>query len=181
MALPRCASPVLLLAFLTACVPDTAPPDVAAADAPTTDAGVDAADAPSAPDVPTLDAPDAGEVASDAPVPDFLGIYETILAPRCVRCHGAGSSVPMPDAETAYGSLVDVPVLTRWIHVCVEGWEPRITPYRVRPGDTRSSMLAWLADCYVRDAEHGVLTAEEAATIRAWIAAGAPESALTRR
>jgi hypothetical protein len=59
--------------------------------------------------------------------------------------------------------------------------QPPIAPYRVRPGDGRSSLLAWLADCYFRDAEHGVLTADEAATIRRWNEAGAAESALHRR
>ena len=39
--------------------------------------------------------------------------------------------------------------------------------------DPETSMLAFLPTCYVRDAEHDELTAEELAEIRAWIAGGA--------
>lgn len=133
------------------------------------------ADAPALPDAPAVDAP---PIATDARVPTFAEIYVTIIEPRCVSCHGGeerSSRLTMGNAEVAYDSLIDVPVESDWIASCAVERRWTFTPYRVRPGDTTSSMLAWLPECYVRDAGHGTLTALEADTLRAWIAGGAPE------
>lgn len=124
------------------------------------------------------DAPtDAG---SDAPVLAFDAIYPSILVPRCGHCHvdeapDVSHYTPrMTDVDAAYEALIDVPVETAWVAYCVpEG----VAPYRVRPGDREASMLSFLPDCYVRDAQHDLLTEDELDTIRRWIAAGAPRSA----
>jgi len=125
-----------------------------------------------------VDAPEAIlDAPSDAPVPSFDVIYESILVPRCGRCHidegtETGYYRPrLPDVDTAYAALRDVPVETPWVRSCIgEG----VTAYRARPYDLETSMLAFLADCYVRDAEHDGLSADELAQIEAWISAGAP-------
>ncbi len=152
-----------------------------------TDASVESADAAMGVDAGAsvdaaseLDAaptPDAYVPLDARPAPSFDSIYESILVPRCGRCHigeeGAelGYRPRLTDVETAYDALFDVPVETRWVEFCVpEG----VTPFRVRPFDLDSSMLAFLPTCYVRNAEHDVLTPEELAEIRAWISAGAP-------
>ena len=124
---------------------------------------------------------DAGEVLdapSDAPVPSFDSIYASILVPRCGRCHVEGDPEygyrpRMTDVETAYAALIDVPTESMWVTYCVPDG---VTPYRVRPDDLTASMLAFLPDCYVRDAEHDLMTADELAQIRRWIAAGAPRT-----
>lgn len=114
--------------------------------------------------------PDAG------PVPSFDDIYTSILVPRCGRCHvdgpGAESRRPrMPDVDTAYDQLFDRPVETPWVETCGDS---ETTYYRVRAFDPDTSLLAFLPDCYIRDADHDELTDEERTTIRAWIAGGAP-------
>lgn len=113
--------------------------------------------------------PDAGAT------PSFDSIYESILVPRCGRCHIEGdlytSRMRLSDVDTAYAALFDVPVETRWAQFCVPDG---VTPFRVRPFDLDVSMLSFLPTCYVRDADHDDLTPEELAEIRAWISAGAP-------
>ncbi len=127
------------------------------------------ADAAVAPDAPL--APDAG------PPPSFDTIYESILVPRCGRCHvdevGATYTYRprLTDVDTAYAALFDVPAETSWVRYCVPDG---VVAYRVRAFDPGASMLAFLPTCYVRDADHGDLTPEELERIRAWIAAGAP-------
>jgi hypothetical protein len=130
-------------------------------------ASIDAAVEPDAAQDPDAEvAPDAG------PAPSFDSIYEDILVPRCGRCHIAEYIAPyrprLPDVDTAYEALFEVPAVTSWVQHCVPD------AYRVRPFDLDSSMLAFLPTCYVRDADHGSLTSEELAQIRAWISAGAP-------
>lgn len=158
--------------------------DVTAADVVAPDV-VDA----SAPDVVTPDvvevsAPDVvdASIAVDAPRQRFGEIYETILRPRCAECHGAdraGSAFVMRDAMSAYRALVDVPVSSQWIAVCeYTARLPERRAYRVRPGDPATSMLHFLPECYVRDAQHMRLTPEEREVIRAWILRGAPETEL---
>lgn len=176
----------LFCALLAACPSAHEPRE----DASGEDSGRDvpeATDAATEPDVARSDAPsdvlrDAPIARADAPVPTFDGIYESILVPRCARCHGPDAlrRFRMDDAASAYDALIDVPVENSWITTCVAAWEPPLeTAYRVRPYDTRASMLAFLADCYVRDAEHDVLTASESETLRAWIEGGAPETAFS--
>lgn len=149
----------------------TAAPDVAA-DAlndATSDAAVDAVnDAPEAspPDVsPTRDA--------SALSPEFLRIYDTILGPRCRMCHGvpgAGSTnLYMPDAVTAYMSLVNTRVMCR-----VPGGG-RDGAFRVMPFDPARSVLpAPYELCGMRHTGTSQLIGpEERALIEAWIMAGA--------
>ncbi len=190
----------LLASLLAACAQEPTPstPDAAAADAPVLDASSAAApdvtpDA-AAPDVtPDAAAPDvtpdaaAPDVTPDAAAPDaavasFASIYERILRPRCAACHGDASrtsSFAMHDAPTAWRNLVDVPVRSQWISTCTSLWNPPVMrTWRVRPGDPDLSMLHFLSRCYVRDAQHDALTADERETLRAWIAAGAPAGAL---
>ena len=143
--------------------------------------GGPAGDAPAPFDAGPLPATDAG------PTPSFDHIYEDILRPRCARCHidEPGSRLYMPDVDAAYAALVDVPVETSWATYCGVGPEARNV--RVRPYDLEASMLSFLPDCYVRDADHGYstggslpigwmggMTAEERAEVQAWISAGAP-------
>jgi mono/diheme cytochrome c family protein len=140
----------------------------------------DGADA-SAPDVISPDVVDV-PIAVDAPRQRFGEIYETILRPRCSECHGAdrtGSAFIMRDAMGAYRALVDVPVMSPWVATCdyTERFTGRAS-YRVRPGDPAASMLYFLPDCDVRDAQHMRLTPEEREVIRAWILRGAPEMEL---
>ncbi len=137
-----------------------------------------------APDVVDASAPDVvdASIAVDAPRERFGEIYETILRPRCAECHGAdrvGSAFVMRDAMGAYRALVDVPVSSQWIAVCeYTARLPERRAYRVRPGDPATSMLYFLPECYVRDAQHMRLTPEEREVIRAWILRGAPETEL---
>lgn len=115
--------------------------------------------------------PDAG------PAPSFDSIYESILVPRCRRCHideeGAAFTYRprLTDVETAYDALFDVPVETPWVEHCVPDG---VDAFRVRAFDLDASMLAFLPTCYVRDADHDELTPAELEEIRAWISAGAP-------
>ncbi len=158
-----------------------------------TDASVDMTDAATAVDAgttadaaATVDAavePDAARphVEPDAgPAPSFDDIYESILVPRCRRCHidedGAAFSYRprLTDVDTAYDALFDVPVETPWVEHCVPDG---VAAFRVRAFDLDASMLAFLPTCYVRDAAHDDLTPEELAEIRAWISAGAPREA----
>lgn len=118
----------------------------------------------------------------DAPRRSFGEIYETILRPRCSECHGAdrtGSAFVLRDTMGAYRALVNVPVLSRWIEVCdyTDRFTGRVS-YRVRPGDPAASLLYFLPECYVRDAQHMRLTPEEREVIRGWILRGAPETEL---
>jgi len=137
-----------------------------------------------APDVVDASAPDVvdASIAVDAPRERFGEIYETILRPRCAECHGAdrvGSAFVMRDAMSAYRALVDVPVSSQWIAVCeYTARLPERRAYRVRPGDPATSMLYFLPECYVRDAQHMRLTPEEREVIRGWILRGAPETEL---
>ncbi|MFO0625906.1 MAG: hypothetical protein U0325_09850 [Polyangiales bacterium] len=161
-------------------VADASVSDVAAIDA--VDASFSDVVAVDVVDAPTTDAADVSDAAAlvDAPRRSFGEIYETILRPRCSECHGAdrmGSAFIMRDAMSAYRALVDVPVVSRWIEVC--GYTERFTnrmSYRVRPRDPAASLLYFLPECYVRDADHMRLTAEEREVIRAWIQRGAPET-----
>jgi hypothetical protein len=159
-------------------------PDAAALDAALADAGSPALDGGAPPLM--LDAGPA--VLLDAgPAPSFDHIYADILRPRCARCHidEPGSRLYMPDVDTAYAALVGVPVETSWASSC--GVAPEGRNDRVRPYDLEASMLSFLPDCYVRDADHGYftggslpvgwmggMTAEERAEVQAWISAGAP-------
>lgn len=158
-----------------------------------TDSHPSDSDAPFTPDAPREDAsfvidagpldggePDAPtDAGTDVPVVAFDEIYTSILVPRCGHCHvdedpSANHYTPrMTDVDTAYTALIDVPVLTPWVEFCVPDG---VTPDRVRPNDLEASMLAFLPDCYVRDADHDALTEDELATVRGWIAAGAPRS-----
>lgn len=120
--------------------------------------------------------PDAFVEADAGPAPSFDSIYESILVPRCRRCHVDEDGTAyryqprMTDVDTAYEALFDVPVETPWVEYCVpEG----VAAFRVRAFDPDTSMLAFLPTCYVRDATHE-LSPEELAEIRAWISAGAP-------
>ena len=137
-----------------------------------------------APDVVDASAPDVvdASIAVDAPRERFGEIYETILRPRCAECHGAdrvGSAFVMRDAMGAYRALVDVPVSSQWIAVCeYTARLPERRAYRVRPGDPATSLLHFLPECYVRDAQHMRLTPEEREVIRGWILRGAPETEL---
>jgi hypothetical protein len=137
-----------------------------------------------APDVVDASAPDVvdASIAVDAPRLRFGEIYETILRPRCAECHGAdrvGSAFVMRDAMSAYRALVDVPVSSQWIAVCeYTARLPDRRAYRVRPGDPATSLLHFLPECYVRDAQHMRLTPEEREVIRGWILRGAPETEL---
>jgi len=137
-----------------------------------------------APDVVDASAPDVvdASIAVDAPRERVGEIYETILRPRCAECHGAdrvGSAFVMRDAMSAYRALVDVPVSSQWIAVCeYTARLPERRAYRVRPGDPATSMLHFLPECYVRDAQHMRLTPEEREVIRGWILRGAPETEL---
>jgi hypothetical protein len=153
--------------------------DVTAADV----VAPDVVDAP-APDVVDASAPDVvdASISVDAPRLRFGEIYETILRPRCAECHGAdrvGSAFVMRDAMGAYRALVDVPVSGRWSIVCEYiARLPARRAYRVRPGDPATSLLHFLPECYVRDAQHMRLTPEEREVIRGWILRGAPETEL---
>ncbi len=125
----------------------------------------------------TARTPDAYVEPDSGPAPSFDSIYESILVPRCGRCHvdEAGAAFTyrprLTDVETAYDALFDVPVETPWVQYCVpEG----VAAFRVRAFDPDTSMLSFLPTCYVRDADHDALTPEELAEIRAWISAGAP-------
>ena len=137
-----------------------------------------------APDVVDASSADVTDAASpvDAPRRSFGEIYETILRPRCSECHGAdrsGTAFAMRDALGAYRALVNVPVLSQWITVCeYTARLPERRVYRVRPGDPATSMLHFLPECYVRDAQHMRLTPEEREVIRGWILRGAPETEL---
>jgi hypothetical protein len=125
-------------------------------------------------------APDASAMPDAGPAPSFDSIYESILVPRCRRCHidegstSFGYRPRLTDVDVAYEALVDVPAATMWVTYCVPDG---VVPYRVRPFDTETSMLAFLGSCYVRDAEHDGLTPEESEEIRRWISAGAPRAA----
>jgi hypothetical protein len=154
---------------------------------PPTDAAVEIADATPGVDagasvdasgeLDAAQAPDASAEPDGGPPPSFDSIYESILVPRCGRCHvdeeGAAFSYRprLTDVETAYDALFDVPVETPWVEYCVPDG---VTAYRVRAFDPDASMLAFLPTCYVRDADHDDLTPDELAVIRAWISAGAP-------
>lgn len=153
-------------------------------DAALADAGPSSVDGGS----PAVTADAGPAVLRDAgPTPSFDHIYEDILRPRCARCHidREGSRLYMPDVDTAYAALIDVPVETPWASYC--GVAPEGRNDRVRPFDLAASMLSFLPECYVRDADHGYstggappdgwvggMTAEERAEVQAWISAGAP-------
>lgn len=181
----------------TAVAPDVVAQDVTPVDAPSRADdtpvaldGVTAADVVTAPDVvapdvvdaSTADVPTDASIPVDAPRRSFGEIYETILRPRCAECHGAdrvGSAFVMPDAMGAYRALVNVRVQSPWLDTC--DYTARFTgrvSYRVRPGDPAASMLYFLPECYVRDAQHMRLTPEEREVIRGWILRGAPETEL---
>ncbi|MBN8613273.1 MAG: hypothetical protein J0L92_21955 [Deltaproteobacteria bacterium] len=124
----------------------------------------------------TFRAPDAYVAPDAGPVPAFDDLYESILVPRCGRCHisedaPAAYRPRMTDVDTAYEQLFDRPVETPWVTSCVPDG---VTAFRVRAFDPDTSLLAFLPDCYIRDAEHDGLTDEERATVRAWILGGAP-------
>ena len=124
----------------------------------------------------TFRAPDAFVAPDAGPVPAFDDLYESILVPRCGRCHVDGDGAMwrrprMVDVDTAYEQLVDQPVETPWIDTCRD---PDVTYFRVRAFDPDTSLLAFLSECYIRDADHDELTDDERATIRAWIVGGAP-------
>ena len=175
----RSTTSLFLVSLLTAC-----------GVSPTVDPMRDATVMGDAMAVDAATAPDVSDVVVSTDVPvtsaeDVIapaGIYEAILRPRCARCHGGDGGVldpTMRDAEDAYRALVDVPTRTRWVSFCVEQRTPPIAmAWRVRPGDPSASLLAFLSECYIRDALHDVLTERERATLRAWILAGAPREGL---
>lgn len=148
---------------------DSAPAvDVAiTVDAGFPDAGAPATDVPSPPDADPP-APDVGSSTDTFPM-----IYAAIIEPRCTSCHVEGRNrLVMPDAPTAWRNLVNEPALTGWIRYCGPGSQER-TRYRVRPRDLELSMLSFLPDCYVRDAQHDTMTPAELTRVRNWITAGA--------
>lgn len=154
------------------------PPDAAVTDASQAPDARITPDAPRPVDVGMrTDAPrtaDAYAAPDAGPPPSFDDLYTSILVPRCGGCHieeGATAAYRprLSDVDTAYAQLFDVPVETSWAGLCAP---TDVALFRVRAFDVDTSLLAFLPDCYIRDASHA-LPDDELAQIRAWIAAGA--------
>jgi hypothetical protein len=146
---------------------DSTPLDV---DAGTPDAGE------STPANPVLDAsvvqePDAGPQHGNG----FAAAY-TVISANCVSCHGAGKTLDLSTAEVAFAQLVGVEAKYKQ---CAASPESDALPkVRVVPGAPESSLLIEKIEghpsCGKQMPTAMLMKAEDIATLRAWVAAGAP-------
>jgi hypothetical protein len=132
--------------------------------------------------MPAAGASAAGTTAAgtQGPAPSFAAIYTDILQPSCAvegPCHSADTptGLGLPDAAAAYAALVDVP--PAGIALCGAFAGDRVTP-----GDPAASLLIekignQTPSCGGSMPPGGaLLPADQIETIRAWVAAGAPNN-----
>jgi mono/diheme cytochrome c family protein len=153
---------------------DAGAPEV---DAGALDAGANAADAgQNTPENPVLDAsvvqaPDSGTQQ----VGGFAAAY-AVMSANCMSCHGAGKTLDMSTAELAFAQLVGVEAKYK---ACASEGEGNPRPkVRVVPGAPESSLLIEKIEghpsCGKQMPTAMLMNAEDIATVRAWVTAGAP-------
>lgn len=112
--------------------------------------------------------PDAGPVTSNA----FAAAY-AVLNTNCISCHGAGKTLDMSTPELAHAQLVGVEA--KYKSCAADGGLPKV---RVVPGAPESSLLIEKieghASCGKQMPIAMLMNAEDIATLRAWVTAGAP-------
>jgi mono/diheme cytochrome c family protein len=115
-----------------------------------------------------VEAPDAGPVTSNA----FAAAY-AVLNTNCISCHGAGKTLDMSTPELAHAQLVGVEA--KYKACAADGGLPKV---RVVPGAPESSLLIEKIEghpsCGKQMPSAMLMGAEDIATLRAWVTAGAP-------
>jgi len=115
-----------------------------------------------------VEAPDAGPVTSNA----FAAAY-AVLNTNCISCHGAGKTLDMSTPELAHAQLVGVEA--KYKACAADGGLPKV---RVVPGAPESSLLIEKIEghpsCGKQMPTAMLMGAEDIATLRAWVTAGAP-------
>jgi mono/diheme cytochrome c family protein len=153
---------------------DAGAPDV---DAPALDAGANTQDAGEntsenpVPDASVVQEPDSGT----QPVGGFAAAY-AVFSTNCMSCHGAGKTLDMSTAELAFAQLVGVEAKYK---ACAGEGEGNPRPkVRVVPGAPESSLLIEKIEghpsCGKQMPTAMLMKAEDIATVRAWVSAGAP-------
>ncbi len=94
---------------------------------------------------------------------DFGGAVRAVFATKCASCHGPGLAKP----KARFGYVLDLPSVAGNPEMVVPG----------RPEESELWSLVSHGEMPPRDAPFGPLTPQEKETIRAWIAAGAPDVA----
>ena len=100
-----------------------------------------------------------------APPHDFGGAVRAVFATKCASCHGPGLAKP----KARFGYVLDLPSVAGNPEMVIPG----------RPEESELWSLVSHGEMPPRDAPFGPLTPQEKETIRAWIAAGAPDIAAT--
>lgn len=112
--------------------------------------------------------PDAGPVTSNA----FAAAY-AVINTNCISCHGAGKTLDMSTPELAHAQLVGVEA--KYKACAADGGLPKV---RVVPGAPESSLLIEKIEghqsCGKQMPTAMLMGAEDIATLRAWVTAGAP-------
>lgn len=105
-------------------------------------------------------------LSSTAAAETFATIYDDIIAPGCVRCHGTRGNLDMRDRETAYRNLLSA-----------DTGPACAGQQRVVPGDPEASLLyqklAGTPACGAPMPPTGPLPPELVERVRQWIADGA--------
>jgi mono/diheme cytochrome c family protein len=94
-------------------------------------------------------------------VPDLAVDVRGVFAAKCAGCHGAD----LPKPQGRFGYVLDLRRLAASPEIVIPG----------RPAESELWQLVEHDEMPPPDSPHGPLTAAEKETVRAWIAAGAPE------
>jgi cytochrome c553 len=136
-------------------------------------------------------APDAGQDTPESPVVDASVVQEhdsgtqhvggfaaayAVISANCVSCHGAAKTLDMSTAELAFAQLVGVEAKYK---ACLTDPDAGTLPkVRVVPGAPESSLLIEKIEghpsCGKQMPTAMLMNAEDIATVRAWVSAGAP-------
>ena len=93
---------------------------------------------------------------------DTGGAVRSVFATKCASCHGPGLAKP----KGRFGYVLDLPSVAENPEMVIPG----------RPEESELWTLVSRGEMPPRDAPFGPLTPAEKETIRAWIAAGAPDA-----
>lgn len=112
--------------------------------------------------------PDAGPSNHDG----FAAAY-AVLNTNCISCHGAGKTLDLSTPQLAHAQLVGIEA--KYKACAADGGLPKV---RVVPGAPESSLLIEKIEghpsCGKQMPISMLMNAEDIATVRAWVAAGAP-------
>jgi mono/diheme cytochrome c family protein len=119
-------------------------------------------------DAGIVETPDAGPVISQG----FAAAY-AVLSTNCVSCHSAGKALDMSTPQLAHAQLVGVEA--KYKACAADGGLPKV---RVVPGAPESSLMIEKIEghpsCGKQMPTAMLMNAEDIATLRAWVTAGAP-------